>query len=128
MWTIYHNPKCSKSREALALLQSHSSDVHVIEYLKDAPTVDELKDLIRHLQGPASALVRTKEDLYQELQFDLGSEEQIVTNLSQYPQLLERPIVIKSEVSPQHIARIAVVARPVELILPLLQSESSSST
>lgn len=119
-WKIYHNPKCSKSREALALLQSHHVNPEVIEYLKAAPTIEDLKGLIRQLHGPIASLVRTKEDLYQELQFDLTSEEQIVTYLSQHPQLLERPIVAKEEVTAQGAKGIAIVARPVELITEVL--------
>lgn len=107
-YTLYHNPRCSKSREALGLLQSKGVDVQVIEYLKESPSAEDLKQLISKLKSPASALVRTKEDLYQDLKFDLNSTEHIVENLVKYPQLIERPIVVKDDR--------AIVARPVNLI------------
>lgn len=107
-WTIYHNPQCSKSREALALLQNKGVQPRVIEYLKEPLSEDQLKALISRLQGPVSALVRVKEELYQSLNFDLNSVDVIAENLAKHPRLLERPIVVKDGV--------ALIARPVELI------------
>ena len=107
-WKIYHNPKCSKSREALALLQARGVEPVVVEYLKEPPTAREIRELIKNLGGLTPALVRTKEDLYQELGFDVNSADVVVENLVKHPKLLERPIVVKDHV--------AVIGRPVENI------------
>jgi arsenate reductase len=107
-WTLYHNPKCSKSREALTLLQSKNLDLEVIEYLKTSPDEKELKALISKLKEPISNLVRTKEPEFQESPFDLNSAEQVIRHLVRTPKLLERPVVVKDAV--------AVVARPLEKI------------
>lgn len=111
-WTIYHNPHCSKSREALSLLQANEIEPRVVEYLKQNPTEKELKDLVAKLDGPVSALVRTKEDEYKDLNFDINSVEEVIKNLAKHPRLIERPIVIKDD--------IAVIGRPVENIKKLL--------
>lgn len=112
-WKIIHNPRCSKSRQALALLEQAGVKPEVIEYLKFPLNPEELKDLISKLQGAqAKDLVRTKEERYKELQFDLDSEAVIINFLSKYPQLLERPIVIKDNV--------ALIGRPPEKIQSLL--------
>ena len=74
---IYHNPRCSKSRETLALLQDKGQQPEVIEYLKDAPTAGDLLEIIDILEGEPASLVRTKEDRYRELKFDLTSKETI---------------------------------------------------
>src|SRR4051812_5965253 len=104
-WTIYHNPKCSKSREALELLRSRKIEPTVIEYLKNPPTKAEIKKLISMLDEPSS-IVRTKEDDFQENQFNLNSVDEIASQLAKNPKLIERPIIIKDE--------LAVVARPFE--------------
>lgn len=107
-WKIYHNPKCSKSREALALLQARGIEPEVVEYLKHPPTAKELRELIRNLGGLTPAFVRTKEELYQELGFDVSSEDVVIENLVKHPKLLERPIVVKDKT--------AVIGRPTENI------------
>lgn len=110
-WTIYHNPGCSKCREALSLLQAKGIDAQVVEYLKQPPSEEELRGIIAMLNGPPASLVRTKEDAYKQLNFDLNSIDEIVRYLARYPNLIERPIVVKDD--------IAVVARPLELLEPL---------
>lgn len=107
-WKIYHNPKCSKSREALSILQEQGVSPEIIEYLKQPPTAAELRALILKLGTPISAIVRTKEELYKELNFDVNSLEAVVENLTKHPKLIERPIVVKNEK--------AVIGRPVENI------------
>ncbi|MFS4459251.1 arsenate reductase (glutaredoxin) [Bdellovibrio sp. HCB2-146] len=111
-WTIYHNPQCSKSREALAMLQAKGIAPEVIEYLKQPPTEKELSSIIQKLKVPAASLVRTKEEIFQALNFNLGSTEAIIQNLAKHPKLLERPIVIKDNV--------AIIARPTELLKEIL--------
>jgi arsenate reductase len=110
-WTIYYNPKCSKCREALELLQSKNIEPTVIEYLKDPPSEAELKKIAAMLSEPAE-LVRTKEDDYQANKFDLTSAQEIAKHLAKNPKLIERPVVIKDNQ--------AVVARPVEKLKSLL--------
>lgn len=107
-WKIYHNPQCSKSREALGLLQARGIQPEIIEYLKQPPTSKELRELVLKLGLTSSAIVRTKEELYQQLNFDVNSLETVVENLAKHPRLLERPIVVKDQ--------IAVIDRPVENI------------
>lgn len=113
-WTLYHNPRCSKCREALEMLKSRGIEPKVIEYLNEKPTVEELKSLVAKLQDPASALVRVKEDDYQKSQFNLDSVDEIIRQLAANPKLLERPIVVKDNE--------AVIARPVEKLKTLLST------
>jgi arsenate reductase len=110
-WKIYHNPQCSKSREALALLKERGIELEVVEYLKTPLGALELRALITKLGVPCSALVRTKEELYRELGFDVNSVESVIENLVKHPRLLERPIV-------EH-RHVAVIGRPVENLAKL---------
>lgn len=114
MITILHNPRCSKSREALALLQQHTSQVEVIEYLKKPLTADELAALLSKLGIPARHLLRSKEDEYKQLGLDdmSLSEQQLIAAMVQQPKLIERPVVIKGDK--------AVIGRPASNIMPLL--------
>ncbi len=93
-WTIYHNPKCSKSREALEILNTRGINPLVIEYLKTPLNISDLKNLLSKLNIPAKKLVRVKEELYEKKPFDLDSEKEVLENLEKYPALLERPIVV----------------------------------
>lgn len=112
--SIFHNPRCSKSREALALLQQRGLEPTVIEYLKTAPSVEALTHLLSQLGLPARALLRTGEDAYQALGLadeSLG-DDKLLQAIAGAPILLQRPIVV-------HQGR-AVIARPPELALALL--------
>ncbi|CAM4183371.1 arsenate reductase (glutaredoxin) [Serratia silvae] len=113
--TIYHNPRCSKSRETLALLEQHGIEPQVVLYLDTPPSVSELKKLLLEL-GFASAreLMRKKEDLYKELNLadkTLG-EEQLLQAMVTHPKLIERPIVVKDGK--------ARIGRPPEQVLEIL--------
>ena len=112
-WIIYHNPKCSKSREALAFLQAQSIDAKIVEYLKEPLSESELLDLQSKLGPQASSLVRTKEDEFQAAPFDVNSAKIVAQKLSANPRLMERPVVVKGAV--------AVVARPMENLHKLLK-------
>ncbi|WP_240221690.1 arsenate reductase (glutaredoxin) [Rheinheimera hassiensis] len=114
MIKILHNPRCSKSREALALLQQHALQVEVIEYLKTPLTADELTVLLGKLDIPARQLLRSKEDEYKQLGLDdmSLSEQQLIEAMAQQPKLIERPVIIKGNK--------AVIGRPASNILPLL--------
>lgn len=103
---IFHNPRCSKSREALALLQEAGLVPEVIEYLKTPPDLGTLKALVRQLGLPVRELLRSSEALYVELGLADASDEQLLDALLHHPQLLQRPIVVRGEQ--------ALIARPPE--------------
>ncbi|CAQ83882.1 MULTISPECIES: arsenate reductase (glutaredoxin) [Photorhabdus] len=95
--TIYHNPRCSKSRETLALIEEQGIKPQIIFYLETPPTVEQLSALLEQLGfNDARQLMRTKEDLYQELNL---ADEQLTQNdllkiMVANPKLIERPIVV----------------------------------
>lgn len=111
--TIYHNPRCSKSRQALALLEEAGEQPEVVEYLKTPPSRAELKALLKKLGLKPALLVRTGEELYQEKYRGRElSDEQWLDALAENPILMQRPIVVKG-------GR-AIVGRPPEKVLELL--------
>ena len=93
---IYHNPKCSKSRQTLELIRAAGEEPEIIEYLKTPPTKAELKDLLRRMKMRPRDLLRKKEPLYKELKLDdeKKTDEQIVDAMLNNPILIERPIVL----------------------------------
>lgn len=110
---IYHNPRCSKSREALSLLKENNCKVEVREYLKDPPSKKELKELLSLLKCNAVDIVRTKEPIYLEKFANKKlSNAQWIDILIEHPILIERPIVINGNK--------AVVGRPPVLVLDLI--------
>jgi arsenate reductase (glutaredoxin) len=110
--TIYHNSRCSKSRETLALLEAREIEITVIDYLKEAPTVSELRELHRKLGEDAGSLVRTNEADYacSGLNED-STDEAIYRAIEKFPKLLQRPIIIRGER--------AVIGRPSEKVYEL---------
>ncbi|MBA2817153.1 arsenate reductase (glutaredoxin) [Candidatus Pantoea persica] len=113
MVTLYHNPRCSKSRETLALLQAHGIAPEVVHYLATPPDRDTLQILLRKLgMRSARQLMRTKEDLYHALQLESASESALLDTLVAHPKLLERPIVINGDR--------ARLGRPPEAVLAIL--------
>lgn len=114
MWTIYHNPRCSKSRQTLQLLQDKGVEPEVVLYLETPPTRETLAELLKKLDIGARELLRSGEDAYKELQLkDKGlSEEQLIDAMAQHPILIQRPIVVKGDR--------AVLGRPPENVLELL--------
>lgn len=111
---IYHNPRCSKSRETLALLENQQQDIEIVEYLKTPPTVEELSDILQQLDMHPRQLLRTKETLYKELQLDNKdlSDQELIRVMCDNPKLIERPIVIKNNQ--------AIIGRPPEAVLNIL--------
>ena len=110
---IYHNPRCSKSRQALGILRENAEEPEVVEYLNAPRGQAELAGLLKKLNVPAHDLLRTGEDEYAELGLSPDTpEEDILTAIAAHPILLERPIVVKG--------RRAVIARPPELAEELL--------
>jgi arsenate reductase (glutaredoxin) len=114
--TIYHNPRCSKSRQALILLEDLGIVPKVIRYLEDPPSPDELRQLLAELGVGVRALVRRSEPLYDELGLGSVDDGALVEAMHAHPVLIERPIV---RVSDERGSR-AVVGRPPERVLELL--------
>ena len=112
--TIYHNPRCSKSRQTLSLLQEKSININVIEYLKTPPDISQLKQILKQLGYEPRQLMRKSEQIYKDL--DLGNEnktaEDLVNAMAQNPILIERPIVLSGEK--------AAIGRPPEPVLNIL--------
>lgn len=113
MITIWHNPKCSKSREALKLLEAKGGDFAVVKYLEENPSRQEIGALLNKLGVSARELMRTKEDLYKELGLaNETDEEKLIDALVDHPKLIERPILIEGER--------ALIGRPVEKVIEFL--------
>lgn len=111
---IYHNPRCSKSRQALALLEEAGVQARVVRYLETPPTVEELDRLLGLLGLEPQSVMRNQDDLFSELGLvgkDLSRDEGLRL-LAEHPALLERPIVVRGDK--------AVVARPPERVRDLL--------
>lgn len=114
MLTIYHNPRCSKSRAALALLEERGESPRVIEYLKTPPDAKELKAILKALGKAPRELIRKGEAVYK----DLGLADPALTDAAlieamvENPILIERPIVVNGEK--------AALGRPPEAVLEIL--------
>lgn len=113
--SIYHNPRCSKSRETLSLLKANGVEPEVVLYLETPPDAATIKTLLSQL-GFASAreLMRQKEDLYKELNLadSALSEDQLIQAMVENPKLIERPIVLANGQ--------ARIGRPAESVLEIL--------
>lgn len=113
MVQIWHNPKCSKSREALALLEEKGETIEVVKYLESSPTREEITALLQKLGVSARELMRTKEELYKELNLAQEEDEaKLIEAMAQHPKLIERPILIRGNE--------AVIGRPVEKTIAFL--------
>ena len=112
--TIYHNPRCSKSREALQLLEAKGCIPDIRLYLDVPPTVKELKEVLESLGINARQLLRKTEDIYKELNLanEKLSEAALIKAMVANPKLIERPIFINSGK--------AVIGRPPENVLTIL--------
>lgn len=112
---LYHNPRCSKSRAALDLLQSRELAVSVVPYLETPPDAAELRGLLAKLGLSARQLLRTGEDAYRELNLadPALDDDALVAAMVAHPKLIERPIAIRGDR--------AVVGRPPERVLEILQ-------
>jgi len=111
---IYHNPRCSKSRQTLALLEEKGIEPQIVKYLDDTPSADDLKAVIAKLGIGARDLLRKKEAEYKEAGLDDASlnDDQVVAKMVEFPRLIERPIVIKGDA--------ARIGRPPESVLEIL--------
>lgn len=112
--TLYHNPRCSKSRAALQLLEARGLQPTVLRYLDTPPSAVELQDLLRKLELSARQLLRIGEDDYQALNLADATltEEQLIEAMATHPKLIERPILV--------VGARAMIGRPPEKILELL--------
>ena len=109
MITIYHNPRCGKSRECLAFLENATHDIQVIKYLDTKFDFDSLSEIMKKLNYKPIDLVRIKEKIWIEnFKSKTLSDTQIIEAMIEFPSLIERPIVVFNEK--------AVVARPLERI------------
>ncbi|MCH8501999.1 MAG: arsenate reductase (glutaredoxin) [Aliidiomarina sp.] len=115
-FTIFHNPRCSKSRQTLQLLQENGIEPTVVEYLKTPPSGADILKLAANLRRPVAALLRNKEDEYKALKLKEfnGSDAELADIVASHPKLLERPIVVRES---DNEARIG---RPPETVLELL--------
>lgn len=110
---IYHNPRCRKSRETLALIKGAGKEVEIVEYLKNIPNRDEILDLLSKLGLKPEQLLRKGEAAYKEnVRGENLSEDQIIDLMIEFPKLIERPIVVNGLK--------AVIGRPPENALALL--------
>ena len=112
-YTIYHNPRCSKSRNTLNLLKENGIDPTVVLYLDTPPGAVEIKELLAKLDITAGQQVRRGEAAYKECGLSAAStEREIIKAMAAHPKLIERPIVVKGEE--------AVLGRPPENVLELI--------
>ncbi|MCJ8338952.1 MAG: arsenate reductase (glutaredoxin) [Pseudomonadales bacterium] len=110
---IYHNPRCSKSRQTLELLQQQGIEATIIEYLKQPPSAEQLKAILKALEISAHQLLRVKEAEYKLHNLTPKSDEQtIISAMIESPKLIERPIVINGQR--------ARIGRPPESVLEIL--------
>ena len=111
---LYHNPRCSKSRQALALLRERGIEPHVVEYLQAPPSAGELAAILVRLGIEPRALLRTNEEAYRQAGLDDPSltREQLIAAMVANPIVIERPIVVNGER--------AAIGRPPERVLEIL--------
>jgi arsenate reductase len=111
--TIYHNPRCSKSRKTLELLEQNQVNIEVVKYLETPPTSDELKHILSLLNKTPDEVMRKNEDEYK-LHFKNKTltESEKIDLMNQFPKVIERPIVV--------MGNKAVIGRPPENVLDIL--------
>ena len=112
--SIFHNPRCSKSRKTLEIIEINDVEVQVILYLQNPPSVSELNSLLEKLGIKASELVRKGESIIKELDIDLSSisNDDLISIMAEHPILIERPIVFNESS--------AIIGRPPENVEELL--------
>lgn len=112
--TIYHNPRCSKSRQTLALLEEQGISPTIIKYLETPPTVADVENILALLALSPREIMRTKEAEYKELELNKAdvSDAELITAITSTPKLLERPIVLANGK--------AAIGRPPENVLTIL--------
>jgi len=118
--TIYHNPRCSKSRQTLEILKENGVEPSVVEYLETPPDAETLKAILNMLNISAKQLLRTQEDEFKQAGFDREGlkndrygEDQIIKAMITFPKLIERPIVVSNGK--------AISGRPPSLVLDIIE-------
>ena len=111
---IFHNPRCSKSRQALEILKNRDIEPEIVEYLKDGPSEEDIKIILELLGVSIKDILRKKDAIYKEAGFDNDdlSDDQLIKLASDNPSVIERPIVINGDK--------AAIGRPPESILEIL--------
>ncbi|KPU83744.1 arsenate reductase [Marinosulfonomonas sp. PRT-SC04] len=112
MITIWHNPRCSKSRATLALIEGAGLTPTIRLYQEDAPTADEIRAVLTLLNIPAAKLIRSGEALYKELNLKTANDETLIKAMAKHPKLIERPVVLTNTK--------AALGRPPESVLDIL--------
>ena len=111
--TIWHNPRCSKSRQTLALIEEQGSSAEIIKYIESSPGAEEIGAVLKKLGISARELMRTKEAIYKELDLkNIDDEEQLIKAMAENPKLIERPVIIMGDK--------AVLGRPPEKVIDFL--------
>ena len=112
---IWHNPRCSKSREALKIVEESQSNAQVVKYLEETPDAAELKNTLKMLGISARELMRTKEAIYKELNLKAETnEDKLIDAMAANPKLIERPVLFKDGK--------AIIGRPTSVIEEFLNS------
>jgi len=113
MIELYHNNRCSKSRQALELLQNQGQEVQVVDYLKQTPTAEKLKSIVQKLGIKPAQLLRKGESVYKEkFAGQTHTDDEWIRKMVEHPVLIERPIVVNGDK--------AVIGRPPEMVLTIL--------
>jgi len=112
-YTIYHNPKCSKSREVLKILNENKIEPEIHLYLKNKLSVEKIKIIVKLLGQEIKNITRKKEKVYKELSLENANDEELLQAISNNPALLERPIVTYKNK--------AIIGRPPEEVLKILE-------
>ena len=114
MVIIYHNPRCTKSKATLKLLQNNGIDPEIIEYLETPPNADELTEILLKLDMSAREIMRKNEAIYKELELSDESldDDALIHAIIHHPKLMERPIVVNGDK--------AAIGRPPENVLEIL--------
>ena len=113
-YTLYHNPRCSKSRQTLELLTQHNVDLTVVEYLKTPPSIADITQILKLLELEPRELIRKGEEEYkvQNLSNTALSQEQLIEAMHNSPKLIERPILVTP--------KSARIGRPPESVLEII--------
>lgn len=113
MIKLYHNPRCKKSREGLAILEESGKDFEIVKYLDEVPSKEELKSILHKLKISPIDLVRTQEKIWKEnFKGKSLTDSELINALLEYPKLIERPIVVNEDK--------AAIGRPPEDIKRIL--------
>jgi len=112
MLTIYHNPRCSKSRQTLQLIEQANAEVTIVEYLKTPLNAEQIKEILHLLNAKPIEIIRTKEAEFKTQNLQDADDDTLISAMVKTPKLIERPIVIKGNK--------ACIGRPPENVLALL--------